>query len=224
MEIVVVLWLLLSVGVGYLASERGRSGVGWALLSILTSPLLGFIIVLLTRDLKVEASNHEREEMRHREQLAALAGSKAGQGTPAPNDEPRWLRPAASAESSAKPQAPALIADELEKLVSLLDRGHLTADEFSEQKSRLLGRSTSPAPKSATPQTPVSNQLLAAELSSPEKCRAFLIASGCRVSQPTEYVWEVMQPSGVTAYARSPEALQALAMRFATESPLPGAA
>jgi Short C-terminal domain len=221
MEILVVLWLLLSVGVGYLASERGRSGVGWALLSILTSPLLGLIIVLLTRDLKVEASNREREEMRHREQLAALAGSKTGQGTLVPGDGPRGLRPAAPAESSPQPRAPFMIADELEKLASLLDRGHLTSEEFSEQKSLLIGRNTSPTPKSAVAQTPASNQRLVAELSSSEKCKAFLVARGCLVAQPTEDVWEVMQPSGITAYARSSEALQALAMRFATESPLP---
>ena len=224
MEIVVILWLLFSAGVGYFASERGRSGVGWALLSILTSPLLGLIIVLLTRDLKVESSNHEREEMRHREQLAALVGGKGSQGMPARDDEPRWLRSEAPIESSPQIRAPVLVADELEKLAALVDRGHLTSDEFSEQKSRLLGRSTAPRTKPVSTEASVSRQRLEAELSSPERCKAFLIARGCRVTQPTEYVWEVLQPSGVTAFARSPEALQAIAIECAAESRSPGAA
>ena len=56
-------------------------------------------------------------------------------------------------------------------------------------------------------------RLLAADISSPEKCVAVLVALGCRVTRPSEDVWEVLHPSGVTAYARSPEALQALTSR-----------
>ena len=41
----------LCLGVALLASNRGRSGVGWFFLSLLISPLLGFIFVLVTRNL-----------------------------------------------------------------------------------------------------------------------------------------------------------------------------
>jgi len=48
---VVVFWFLLAVAVGVLASNRGRSGVGWFLLSVVLSPLLGFIFVLVAKNL-----------------------------------------------------------------------------------------------------------------------------------------------------------------------------
>jgi len=36
-------WLLLACGVGAIASARGRSGVGWAVLAIFISPLLAYL-------------------------------------------------------------------------------------------------------------------------------------------------------------------------------------
>lgn len=44
-------WFLFAVGVGVLASNRGRSGVGWFLLSMLISPLLGLLFVAVSKDL-----------------------------------------------------------------------------------------------------------------------------------------------------------------------------
>ena len=58
------------------------------------------------------------------------------------------------------------------------------------------------------------NQNLASEMGSPEECKRQLIALGCRVSSPEDGVWEILHPSGVTAYARSPEALQTVAHRY----------
>jgi hypothetical protein len=39
------LWLLLALAVAVLASHRGRSGIGWFFLSLIVSPLLGFLFV-----------------------------------------------------------------------------------------------------------------------------------------------------------------------------------
>ncbi len=47
-----ILWLLLAVAVGVLASNRGRNGFGWFLFSMLLSPLLGVIFLLVSKDLK----------------------------------------------------------------------------------------------------------------------------------------------------------------------------
>ncbi len=58
----------------------------------------------------------------------------------------------------------------------------------------------------------------AAEDLPPDLCVAKLTNLGCRVSTLREGVWEVLQPSGTTAYARSTEALQALTARFVRES------
>ena len=53
---------------------------------------------------------------------------------------------------------------------------------------------------------------------SPSQCTATLVAVGCRVSRPTEGVWEVLHPSGTTTFARSPEALQAIASRYGSRN------
>lgn len=45
-------WVLLAVAVGAYGASKGRSGFGWFLLSLLISPLLGFIFCALVKDLK----------------------------------------------------------------------------------------------------------------------------------------------------------------------------
>ena len=51
MEFIILPWFLLSIAVGILASNRGRFGLGWFLFSIILSPVLGFIFVLVVKDL-----------------------------------------------------------------------------------------------------------------------------------------------------------------------------
>jgi len=41
------LWILLSVGVGSLASNWGRSAAGWFFISALLSPIIGVVLLLL---------------------------------------------------------------------------------------------------------------------------------------------------------------------------------
>ena len=43
----ILFWIVLSIAVGIYASSKRRSGVGWAFLSLIISPLLGFILVLV---------------------------------------------------------------------------------------------------------------------------------------------------------------------------------
>lgn len=45
------LWLVFAVGVGLLAQQRGRSAVNWILISVFISPLLGFVILMMKKDL-----------------------------------------------------------------------------------------------------------------------------------------------------------------------------
>jgi hypothetical protein len=49
-------WVAFSVAVAILASNRGRSGFGWFLFSLLLSPLLGLIFVLVLRNLKTSTA------------------------------------------------------------------------------------------------------------------------------------------------------------------------
>lgn len=46
----IFLWLILCLVVGALANSRGQSGVLYFFLSALLSPLIGLIIVLLSKD------------------------------------------------------------------------------------------------------------------------------------------------------------------------------
>jgi len=48
-----IIWLFLCVLVGIFANSKGRSGFGFFLLSVLLSPLLGFIIALIVKEGKV---------------------------------------------------------------------------------------------------------------------------------------------------------------------------
>jgi hypothetical protein len=57
-------WILFSIAVGILASNRGRSGIAWFFLSLLISPLLGLIFVLVTKNLAKEQEKEEEEKLK----------------------------------------------------------------------------------------------------------------------------------------------------------------
>lgn len=78
-----IIWLGLSWWVGYFASTRGRSMAGFTLLSIFTSPLLGVVVVLLTKNLTEEeqkltalrledARKREEQKQEHERQLESI--------------------------------------------------------------------------------------------------------------------------------------------------------
>ena len=43
----VIWWGILAVVVGFVAGARGRSGFGWFLISLILSPLIGLLIVMV---------------------------------------------------------------------------------------------------------------------------------------------------------------------------------
>lgn len=62
---IAIFWILFSVAVGLYAGSRGRGSGNWFVLSLLISPLIGFIFVLASNDLAKEAAapgehNHVR--------------------------------------------------------------------------------------------------------------------------------------------------------------------
>lgn len=129
MEFVLILWFLLSLGVGALANSRGRSGIGFGLLSFVTSPLIGVIVVLVIKDLEAEKERQYIAKREHEKQLESI--KVIAQST---TDN------AALAKSSAASQ-PFSVADELAKLGALKEKGLLTDEEFSAQKQQLLAKS-----------------------------------------------------------------------------------
>ncbi len=56
METLTALWIGCAIGVGVGAARMGRNGVGWALLALLISPLLGVIFLAIAGTVKEEAA------------------------------------------------------------------------------------------------------------------------------------------------------------------------
>lgn len=128
----VIVWGLLAWGVAALAAGRGRSFFGFLLLSLLLSPLIGLVVVLVLSDKAKEEANAKiraddeasKELVRRREHERQLEALKA-----------------ITSRNTNAQQTPAVsVADELEKLAALKDKGLLTQDEFNEQKRNLLAR------------------------------------------------------------------------------------
>lgn len=107
-----IVWCVLAVLVGVAAGQRGRSGIGFFVLSMVVSPLAGGLFLALMPNLApppVPASGARGNEQRQDEAGAAV-----------------------------RPVAVVSVADELEKLSALQARGVLTKDEFDAAKARLL--------------------------------------------------------------------------------------
>lgn len=121
-----IIWFLLCWGVGAIAGSRYRSGMGYFLLSMVLSPLIGLIVVLVLPNRKEEqqrAAAEERNHERRLEEIRALTAAQAPKPAPAP------------------PRARSTI-DDLERLASLKASGALTEEEFQRQKAAILSRPT----------------------------------------------------------------------------------
>jgi hypothetical protein len=122
MELLVV-WVIFAVIVGAAASGRGRSVAGWIVLSILISPLLALILLVVMPNLR----DQRARELAHREDLQHLAAIAAG---PTSASQPI----AHVAESRENPMAT------LTTLADMRDRGLITLEEFAVKKLELLAR------------------------------------------------------------------------------------
>jgi len=133
-------WLFLCFLVASLADSRGRSAAAFFFFSLMLSPLLGLAVVMVlsnrAQEEKEEEWRRRNEENRefdrkreHEKQLESLRVLTSMQQQHAP------VQTAVSA-------GPVSLADELEKLAALRERGVLTSDEFDAQKKALLGRPT----------------------------------------------------------------------------------
>ncbi len=121
-------WLIFSGVVAYIASSRGRLAFDYFLISVLLSPLIGLVILLTKPNLTEEA---KKTRLRREDQDWQIDAMKSTQGS-AGHDEVSKLAPSA---------AGMLVADEIEKLASLLNKGALTDEEFQARKSLLLKQS-----------------------------------------------------------------------------------
>lgn len=66
---IILLWLILAILVGAFALSKGRGFVLWTLVSLVLTPLIGFIIVAIL-------SSSKDAERRHRELIQAIKAGK----------------------------------------------------------------------------------------------------------------------------------------------------
>lgn len=72
-------WLILAILVGVYANTKGRSGVGFFLLAVILSPLIGFIIALVISPVKgvIEANAIQSGDMKKCPDCAELVKAEA---------------------------------------------------------------------------------------------------------------------------------------------------
>lgn len=77
--IIVIFWLILAILVGVFAGSKGRTGVGLFFLSLLFSPLIGFIIALVVspKTKVTEANALKSGEMKKCPNCAELVKTEA---------------------------------------------------------------------------------------------------------------------------------------------------
>ena len=171
-----VFWALLAWAVSGLAQSRGRSGIGFFLVSFFFSPVLGLIIVLVMSNLIEEEAKHasrrredetkeERRKNDHERQLESIKEIAA--------------TPIKSAVKS-RDHEPISIADEIRKLGALRAEGLLTDAEFQNQKSMLLG---SPA-GAITTSTAASKQAVESATQKSQEVHRMGICPNCRSNIP----------------------------------------
>lgn len=112
---IIFAWLLFSLLVGFMGSGRNIGFGGAFVLSLLLSPLIGFIFTAISKS---------KDDIAKEKQL-----------TEAQKAQTEYLHKIAQDKSNHPKLS---IADELEKLKRLRDDQVITEDEFQNQKSKLL--------------------------------------------------------------------------------------
>lgn len=123
-------WLALGALVGAWAQNRGHSFFGFMALSVLLSPLVGCIAVLVLPD--------KAREERDRAEMLAQQIERDNERRLDHERQLEQLRAMTAAAQYGGP-APASVADELAKLATLKDGGVITQEEFDAQKRKVLG-------------------------------------------------------------------------------------
>lgn len=107
------LYLVLSIAVGIKADNRKFGFWGGFLTSFFFTPIIGFIVTLFSKTL--DEQKLEQEMLENQKEQTRLLAEKSENNTIS-------------------------IADEIEKLISLKEKGLLTEEEFQQAKQRLINK------------------------------------------------------------------------------------
>jgi len=111
---ILIVWIICAIAAGIVADNKGRNGVLWGLLTFLLTPLL-LIIVLVLQPVDLRPRSPDSNTGRY---------VNRPQSVISPNEKSR--------------ADPSQLATNLEKLVEIYKQGHLTDEEFSKAKARLI--------------------------------------------------------------------------------------
>lgn len=111
---IVIFWIILSLFVGALGSSRNIGFAGAFFLSLLLSPVIGFIITIVSKD--------KEEEKRKAEMLINQ------------QQQTQVLQQTLSKGNQQN------LTDELERISKLKEQGHITADEYQKLKNNIIAK------------------------------------------------------------------------------------
>lgn len=111
--VIIIAWITFSVLVGTLGSDRKIGFWGSFLLSIILSPVIALFITLFSKSLTQQRIDDEM--LQNQKEQTRLLAEKSDINLVS-------------------------IADEIEKLISLKDKGLLTEEEFQKAKQRLINK------------------------------------------------------------------------------------
>jgi len=150
----IIFWLGLCVLVGYFADKKGRSGIGWAVLSFFISPLFAGIALAMSSDLSVKQkieglegkTDNLKREMEFNERIQQerlsniqnrLTGNQQTYGQLASTQQ--------NVAGDGSVQAPKMLEAEgvetqIRKYQKMLDDGLITIDEYKEIKQKIINK------------------------------------------------------------------------------------
>jgi len=144
----IFLWLLFAVLVGFYASGKGKSYYLYAVISLLLSPLIGFLIAVFSKDdeekLIKKGLKQKCENCGELIRPEAKICRYCNYGTQAKVIESYSENQNNSKKYNDKVQSEVKlenvsVADEIKKLSGLKEDGLITEDEFKEAKMKILG-------------------------------------------------------------------------------------
>ena len=135
-----VLWIAFSIMAAYVASNKGRSGFGWFMLSLILSPLIGFIGALIAKPKNVstvsnETSSNENSFARNRwepPQYKNKAEDEYEYEDDLDDDEYE------DDEYEKSSNLADVSAEKIKALNKLKEDGLITEEEYKEKRKKLL--------------------------------------------------------------------------------------
>ena len=144
------LWIAFSIMAAYVASNKGRSGFGWFMLSLILSPLIGFIGALIAKSKDVstvsnETSSNENSFARNRWEPPQYKNkgkdeleNSFGENPFKENDEYEYEDDSDDDEYEESSNLADVSAEKIKALNKLKEDDLINEEEYKEKRKKLL--------------------------------------------------------------------------------------